>query len=484
MENDHEIIRQLLQDKAARVRAVRMSHALFCAVYLNHYITVESPPFHKEIYRITQDSSIPIAVILAFRGSGKSTLISLAHVLWAIMGVQQVKFVLLVGLTQEQSRQMLRNIRSEIESNPVLAADLGPFRDEEDELRNSSIVLSNFGAKIMAVSVGQSVRGFKHGPHRPGLIICDDIEDLESARTREGREKTRKWVTGELLPTGETNTRTIIVGNLLHRDALIPRLKTDIESGAIKGVYREFPLVDANGFYLWPAMYPTSESIEALLQRIGGDRIAFSREYLLRFIDDSERIVQLGWIRYWEQQPSDETLSEVVIGIDLAISKNENACKTAMIVAKVHTENSKKQIYIQPHPVNDRLSHLETLETAKHLADIYGVHRKARIVVEDVGYQRAVVESLEADGYRAEGFPVRNQDKAARLRLVTHLIESGRVLFPKQGCEDLIRQLVDFGIEADKDLADAFSILLLAISERTFGGFYGAIVDGSDDDDD
>jgi hypothetical protein len=174
MENDHDTIRQLLQDKAARIRAVRMSHALFCAVYLNHYITVESPPFHKDIHRIAQDASIPISVILAFRGSGKSTLISLAYVLWAIMGVQQMKFVLLVGMTQEQARQMLRNIRSEIESNPVLAADLGPFREEEDELRNSSIVLSNFGAKIMAVSVGQSVRGLRHGPYRPQLIICDD----------------------------------------------------------------------------------------------------------------------------------------------------------------------------------------------------------------------------------------------------------------------------------------------------------------------
>ena len=37
----------------------------------------------------------------------------------------------------------------------------------------------------------------------------------------------------------------------------------------------------------------------------------------------------------------------------------------------------------------------------------------------------------------------------------------GKVLFPRQGCEELISQIVHFGVEAHDDLADAFSNVIL-----------------------
>ena len=70
---------------------------------------------------------------------------------------------------------MLKNLRTELENNHLLRHDLGPFREEEDEWRNTSLVISNYEARIMAVSVDQSVRGIRHKQHRPDLIICDDI---------------------------------------------------------------------------------------------------------------------------------------------------------------------------------------------------------------------------------------------------------------------------------------------------------------------
>lgn len=57
------------------------------------------------------------------------------------------------------------------------------------------------------------------------------------------------------------------------------------------------------------------------------------------------------------------------------------------------------------------------------------------------------------------------QDKRERLNLTTHLIKSGKILFPKKGCEQLITQLIGFGYEKHDDLADAFAILILKIQE-------------------
>lgn len=72
----------------------------------------------------------------------------------------------------------------------VLKADIGPFEEVSDEWGADSIVISNYGARIMAVSTEQSIRGIRHGQYRPDLVICDDIEDLNSVKTRDGRERT------------------------------------------------------------------------------------------------------------------------------------------------------------------------------------------------------------------------------------------------------------------------------------------------------
>jgi hypothetical protein len=66
----------------------------------------------------------------------------------------------------------------------------------------ASLVFSNMNARITAASSEQSIRGLRHGQHRPDLIIGDDVEDMASAKTKEGRQKTYGWLKGESRPTG------------------------------------------------------------------------------------------------------------------------------------------------------------------------------------------------------------------------------------------------------------------------------------------
>ena len=235
-----------------------------------------------------------------------------------------------------------------------------------------------------------------------------------------------------------------------------------------------------------PGKYPTPESIDAQFKRIGGDHVAWHREYLLEFIDEGGRLISPDWIKYYDQQPPDTELIEIIITIDLAVSKHDTADYTAMIAAHVYDVEGKRLIYILPNPVNSRLSPREALETAQHLANVMTGKRKPRLIVEDVGYQCSLIETLNDNGYRAEGFKVRNQDKRARLALGTHLIQSGQVLFPRQGCEELITQILDFGIESHDDLADAMAMLLLSARMKSMGSYYGGVIDcgGSNSDDD
>jgi len=72
-------------------------------------------------------------------------------------------------------------------------------------------VIPKFNARLIAASSEQSIRGLRHGAYRPDLIICDDVEDLNSVKTNESRDKTYAWLTGDVIPLGDLNTKIISI---------------------------------------------------------------------------------------------------------------------------------------------------------------------------------------------------------------------------------------------------------------------------------
>src|SRR3989344_9665373 len=225
-----KIFDKILKDKNVRKAIVTKAFEFFFPVYFHKRLEYETPPFHEEIFRILEDQSIGLAVILAFRGSAKSTLISVAYVLWAVFGIQQKKFVILVGQTEQKARSYLMNIRRQLENNELLKKDLGPFDEEKGPWGATALTIRKLNAKIMITSVGQSIRGSLHNEHRPELIILDDVEDIESVRNQENRDKLFDWFTGEIIPAGSKETRFIVIGNILHNDGLIRRFQKNIEA--------------------------------------------------------------------------------------------------------------------------------------------------------------------------------------------------------------------------------------------------------------
>jgi len=467
------LIEKILKNRTVRREITTRDFEWFFPVYFHKRFEYETPPFHEEIFRLLQDVRIPLFVLTAFRGSAKSTIVTIAYTLWAIFGVQEKKFVVLVGQTEAKARQYLMNIRRQLESNKLLRDDMGPIDEERDQWGATALVIRKLDAKIMAVSVGQSIRGSLHNEHRPDLVILDDVEDTESVKTREGRDKLFNWFTAEVLPVGNIRTRFVVVGNLLHEDSLIRRLKKRIDENPTIGEYREYPIVDEDGTSLWPSKYPTPELIEAEREKMM-DPIAWAREYLLKFIAADEQIIKPEWIKYYDSLPLWNYNTYYATGIDLAISQKETADYTAMVSAQVQNRYGKDMTaYIIPNVINKRLSSLETIETAKTIADSFG-HRDVKLVVESNGYQETIVEHLKSARYQAEGIKSRG-DKHARLKAVSFLVQSGQVLFPRTGAEKLIEQILGLGTESHDDMVDAFSILLTKIAEewnqpKAFGG--------------
>lgn len=464
----------MVKDRKVRTAITKESHWYFFHFYFAHYVKYPTAPFQRELINLSEREDIKNLVVVAFRGSAKSTIFTMSYPIWAILGKQQKKFIVILSQTQAQAKQHMMNLRRELESNTLLKNDLGPFQEERNEWGASSLVFGRHNARITAVSTEQSVRGLRHNQHRPDLIIGDDLEDIASTKTREGRNKTYEWLTGEVIPAGDRSTRLIVIGNLLHEDSLIMRLREDIEDKQIGGVFKSYPLLDGQTI-LWPGKYPTMEDIEEEQRKAAND-YAWQREYLLNIVPAEDQVIDPAWIQYYNEVPlrvrlfndySYRSHIEVRVGIDLAISKRDTADYTAMVPAALYeTKKGHYDIYILPKIINKRLSFPETVETCKLVNESYKQIEEWSgpvLVIEDVAYQSALPQQLKEEGLKnVKTIKPGNSDKRTRLMLTANLIKTGRIKFPREGAEQLIQQIVHFGVEKHDDLADAFSNLVLS----------------------
>lgn len=444
----------------------------FARIYFSKYLFYSTADFQKEIYQILEDWNNFFDEIIAFRGSAKTTLAMLFNPIW-VMITRRKHHVVLISDTFGQVKDHIYNIKTELENNERLVKDFGPFEIEmetqkKQEWQKTSMIIPKYDAKIVGKSTGQKVRGLRYKQWRPDLIIADDIEDLEAVRTKEQRDKTHRWLTGNVIPSGERGkTKYVLIGNLLHSDGIMSRMKKEIEDGSREGKVVEFPLIDKEGNILWKGKYPDMEAVEKERKQVEGKSPigmrAWQREYLLKLVPEEGQVIKDEWIKHYTEIPKDVVLKGT--GNDLAISKKATAHYTTMVSGKLAVVDGNPKIYIMPNPVNERLSGFETTERAKSVSIALGDGTMTPFWVEDVAYQAMQIEAMVKAGVPATGIKV-STDKRARLMTIASYVQNETVLFPEKGCEDLILQLTNFGVEAHDDLCDAFVLLVQGLMSQ------------------
>lgn len=444
--------------RATRVKLSSKSFYWFFHLYFYHYITHKTADFQKEMMDKASDPAIEHLVIMAFRGSGKSSIVTTAFPIWAIVGELQKKYVVIVSQTQTQANQHLKNIAMELEGNKLMEKDLWPYTVEQNDTGASVINLPKFNAKIIAMGREQSMRGLRNGPHRPDLIITDDVEDSNSTKTSQSRNATFAWFTGELLPLGGPTTKYITIGNLLHRDSLLMRLKETIENGSRVGEILEYPLTKDDGTILWPGRYPDVAAI-ILQERRVANRVTWQREYMLHLIPDEDQIITPDMIKYYTEMPAllRDQADTIIIGVDLAITQNDWSDYTAMVTISVRGYGDNMRMYIHPHPLNQRQLYPDI---KKNLYLLNDYHHYPRFYIEQTGFQAAAVQELQQEGLNVKGVSPR-ADKRTRLSMISYKIQTGVILFPDKGAEELIAQLLSFGVEKHEDLVDALTAAVI-----------------------
>jgi len=215
--------------REARIAAATAADGFqaFVGTYFPHYTKKAPSALHRYLFaRLPAVLAAPEScreVIAAPRGEAKSTLCSVLFVLWTIVTGRK-HYMLIIADASHQAEMFLDAIKAELEDNEGLRADFpdlaGPGR-----VWQTSVILTRNDIKIQALGSGKRLRGLRHGPHRPDLVMLDDIENDENIRRVEQRDKTEGWIDKAVMALGEAGGKfdVIYVGTVLHYDGVLAR---------------------------------------------------------------------------------------------------------------------------------------------------------------------------------------------------------------------------------------------------------------------
>lgn len=123
---------EIRKNRTLRIKLATESFYWFFHIYFGEHAKLPTADFQREIYSLLEDPEIQQMVIVAFRGSGKSTIATLAYPIWAILGKQKRKFLLILSQTQPLAKVHLQNIKRTFETNELLRNDFGPVDETSD----------------------------------------------------------------------------------------------------------------------------------------------------------------------------------------------------------------------------------------------------------------------------------------------------------------------------------------------------------------
>lgn len=487
-----EVIQEALgidiNKQAERVAAAEASMAAFCVIYMAHHFKLPPAKLHKKIVKALEDDSIEEFMIIGYRGCGKTTYVSNAYPLWCV-ATRKHNLIVLINETGSQVQLNLDTISAECEENQLLRNDfphlaVGKKRESTWNTEQLEFITSDvhgnvkFPMMILGKSRGQRIRGLKYRHFRPQVIILDDPEDSDWVKKKANRDKTESWFNGEVVPAQEeTGSKMIVIGNLLHKDSLLSRLKK-------RGTYEvmDFPIVDAEGNPTWRGKYPDQEAIKKQKSKVNS-HTTWSREYELKIIADEDRVIKEGDIRLFDPALIEKTNGtrllyepkKAAIAVDLASSEKESADFSALVSAYLVEYMGENKIWILPNVVNRRMRFNVIQNVIKNT--FFSMPNGCKLGVESVQAQMYSVQALEDENIPVVPLkPVR--DKRARLQSIAPLIQNGKVMFADHpAVHALIEQLLDFGIEEHDDMVDAlvYVIMLIIDMKDSKGGVGGKI---------
>ena len=169
-----------------------------------------------------------LKVILAARGSAKTTLICLIYVLHKVC-YNNEKYIMILSSTTPLSRQKSKDIHTEIKHNEKLQQVFKiDFEGKRTASSENFVVNSCFGdCKIQSQSFNSQIRGTKYKENRLTLVILDDVVHGEEVFSEEQRIKAERQLKTDIMQASQPGTNFVYIGTRIHDKDLGSELARD-----------------------------------------------------------------------------------------------------------------------------------------------------------------------------------------------------------------------------------------------------------------
>lgn len=341
-------------------------------------------------------------LIMMPRGFSKTTLINGVNIWYTCY--QESKFFAYLSETGAHASRQLSNVALHLATNPRIKLVFGNLKpkqrggsEEEASLKwseSDGMIQTTTGITFLAKGRGGQIRGQNVDADRPDRLIIDDVEDKESVKTDEQRLKAREWFFGDVLPAlPELNddATAVMMGTLLHSDALLTYAEIDPEWTTIK-----FGAIDLDGDPLW-AENLTLEKIERkkISYAAKGLLHIFYLEYFNQIRNPEKALFKPEYIHI--APVSIQKLKWKAMCVDPAISPKRRADYVGFGVVAMNDDGI---IQVAEAFGKKGMSPREQVDMYFNLHRKFGLTSGDKHGVESVAYQAALIHLIKEEMFR------------------------------------------------------------------------------------
>lgn len=369
-------------------------------------------------------------LMLCWRGSGKSTVGTIARAIHMILKNPNVR-ILLASKSGENAQSMLGEIKRHLTSArmvEVFGAQVGEKWDTGE-----IIVAGRTSPAKESTITTVGVEGAVVSKHYDA-ILADDLVDEKNARTPPEREKVRTFYYKSLKPCLEPDGSLSVSGTRYHDLDLYGHLAAnDMKAGRVI-VIPALTGSDVDGWVSgWPAKFPV-EFLLAMRAEMGS--INFDTQYQC----DTAKMRGGGIIPYdlieWVEPDQVPAGLPMYLGVDLAISKSVKADRFCMVAGAWDRVTDK--IYA----VDALIAQLSFFQQREKIIEWCDKYQVVRAAVEAQAYQEGQVQELKRVRPDLPIVAVHQKwDKVTRAQRLSARFENHLICWRKGG--SMLGQVVD-----------------------------------------
>jgi hypothetical protein len=272
------------QQRKKRITELESSYSKWFEYYFPHYAKSPCAPFHIELADRVLAEPVSYTIANWFRGAAKSVHVCMGLPLF-LMVKGELNFMLLVGQTADKAKLLLSDVQIQLSENKRFINDYGQQFKFGDWAEGSFTTKQD--VHFMAIGIGQSPRGARHGAERPDYIVCDDVDTKKRCNNPRLVREAVDWIMEDLWGCFDKGReRFILSNNRISKTSIVDSLRKEFriaatrawqEGYAAEHLYSRIIAHDENFNSAWPEKY---SSLYWKKKKLSRPSRAYRREYL------------------------------------------------------------------------------------------------------------------------------------------------------------------------------------------------------------